>query len=126
MTTSVHQTGTRLRGVRSWLLRATAGVAEARPTARRSRSDRIIASVTLTDLPASAAVSVIAGLIGVSWLAAFYLGGGTIVAPHWFYIPIFLAVCGSARLGLWWPPASPLSSRGHCCLLTPPRMRRSR
>ena len=60
-------------------------------TTARSRADRIIANVTLTDMPAPAAIAVIAGLIGVSWLAAYYLGGGTNVAPHWFYIPIFLA-----------------------------------
>jgi diguanylate cyclase (GGDEF)-like protein/PAS domain S-box-containing protein len=58
---------------------------------RKSFVDRLIAWVTLVDLPAWAAVLVIAGSIGVSWLAAFYLGGGTNVAPHWFYIPVFMA-----------------------------------
>jgi diguanylate cyclase (GGDEF)-like protein/PAS domain S-box-containing protein len=58
---------------------------------RKSLVDRLIAWVTLVDLPAWAAVLAIAGSIGVSWLAAFYLGGGTNVAPHWFYVPVFLA-----------------------------------
>ena len=53
----------------------------------RSRSDRIIAAVTLMNLPAPAALAVIAGLTTLSWVAAYYLGGGTNVAPHWFYIP---------------------------------------
>jgi diguanylate cyclase (GGDEF)-like protein/PAS domain S-box-containing protein len=62
-----------------------------RATAARSRADRIVVKVTLMDLPAPAAVAVIGGLIAGSWGAAYYLGGGTTVAPHWFYIPIFLA-----------------------------------
>ena len=57
----------------------------------RSRSDRIIAAVTLMNLPAPAALAVIAGLTTLSWVAAYYLGGETDVAPHWFYIPVFLA-----------------------------------
>lgn len=43
------------------------------------------------DLPAPAAVAVIVVVTAVSWLAAYFLGGGTNVAPHWFYIPVFLA-----------------------------------
>jgi diguanylate cyclase (GGDEF)-like protein/PAS domain S-box-containing protein len=57
----------------------------------RSRSDRFIASITLMNLSAPAAVVVIVGLIGASWVAAYYLGGGTNVAPHWFYVAVFLA-----------------------------------
>jgi diguanylate cyclase (GGDEF)-like protein/PAS domain S-box-containing protein len=53
--------------------------------------DRIVATVTLTNLSAPAAVGVIAALTALSWVAAYYLGGGTVVAPHWFYIPVFLA-----------------------------------
>jgi diguanylate cyclase (GGDEF)-like protein/PAS domain S-box-containing protein len=60
-------------------------------TTRRPLSDRVIAAVTLMDLPAPAAVAVIVVLTAVSWLAAYFLGGGTNVAPHWFYIPVFLA-----------------------------------
>jgi diguanylate cyclase (GGDEF)-like protein/PAS domain S-box-containing protein len=45
----------------------------------------------LTNLPAPAAVAVIVALTALSWLAAYFLGGGTNVAPHWFYIPVFLA-----------------------------------
>jgi diguanylate cyclase (GGDEF)-like protein/PAS domain S-box-containing protein len=59
--------------------------------APRPFSDRLIRWVTLVDMPGWAAVLAIAAMIGVSWLAAFYLGGGTNVAPHWFYLPIFLA-----------------------------------
>ena len=47
--------------------------------------------MTLTNLPAPAAVAVIIALTALSWLAAYFLGGGTNVAPHWFYIPVFLA-----------------------------------
>src|ERR1700729_3978566 len=61
-------------------------------TTSRSRSDRFIASITLMNLSAPAAIAVIVVLIGVSWFAAYFLGGGTTnVAPHWFYIPVFLA-----------------------------------
>ncbi len=59
--------------------------------ARRPFSDRLIRWVTLVDMPGWAAVLAIAAMVGVSWLAAYYLGGGTNVAPHWFYLPIFLA-----------------------------------
>src|ERR1700722_20829879 len=55
------------------------------------RSDRIIAWLTLANLPAVPALFVIAALIVASWCAAYFLGGGTNVAPHWFYIPVFLA-----------------------------------
>jgi diguanylate cyclase (GGDEF)-like protein len=58
---------------------------------QRSRSDRLLGLVTLTDLPATAALGIIAVLIAASWGAAISLGGGTVVAPHWFYLPIFLA-----------------------------------
>jgi diguanylate cyclase (GGDEF)-like protein/PAS domain S-box-containing protein len=60
-------------------------------TVPRPLSDRIIASITLMDLSAPMAVLVIALLTFFSWVAAYFLGGGTNVAPHWFYIPVFLA-----------------------------------
>lgn len=56
-----------------------------------SRSARVIEWLTLADLPALVALAVIAALFPASWAAAFYLGGGTVVAPHWFYLPVFLA-----------------------------------
>jgi diguanylate cyclase (GGDEF)-like protein/PAS domain S-box-containing protein len=61
------------------------------PTVPRSISDRIIASITLMNLSAPMALVVIALLTALSWVAAYFLGGGTNVAPHWFYIPVFLA-----------------------------------
>jgi len=67
--------------------------------ARRPFSDRLVRWVTLVDMPGWAAVFAIAAMIGVSWLAAFYLGGGTNVAPHWFYLPIFLAGLRFGPLG---------------------------
>lgn len=66
-------------------------MAEADATRPSTRSDRITAWVTLTNLPAPIALGVIAALIGLSWVAAVVFGGGTVVAPHWFYIPVFLA-----------------------------------
>ena len=57
----------------------------------RSLTVRLVAWATLTNLPAPAAIAVIAGLTGASWSAAYFLGGGTNVAPHWFYVPVFLA-----------------------------------
>ena len=35
----------------------------------------------------------------LSWVAAYFLGGGTNVAPHWFYIPVFLAGLRFGPLG---------------------------
>src|ERR1017187_4403366 len=60
-------------------------------TVPRPLSDRIIASITLMNLSASMALVVIALLTALSWVAAYFLGGGTNVAPHWFYIPVFMA-----------------------------------
>jgi diguanylate cyclase (GGDEF)-like protein/PAS domain S-box-containing protein len=60
-------------------------------TVPRPLSDRIIASITLMNLSAPMALVVIALLTALSWVAAYFLGGGTNVAPHWFYIPVFLA-----------------------------------
>src|ERR1039457_3842163 len=60
-------------------------------TVQRPLSDRIIASLTLMNLSAPMALVVIALLTALSWVAAYFLGGGTAVAPHWFYIPVFLA-----------------------------------
>jgi diguanylate cyclase (GGDEF)-like protein/PAS domain S-box-containing protein len=61
------------------------------PKVPRSLSDRIISSITLMNLSAPMALVVIALLTALSWAAAYFLGGGTTVAPHWFYIPVFLA-----------------------------------
>jgi diguanylate cyclase (GGDEF)-like protein/PAS domain S-box-containing protein len=59
----------------------------------------VIAWLTLSDLPAPAALVIIAALFPASWAAAFYLGGGTVVAPHWFYLPVFLAGLRFGPLG---------------------------
>jgi diguanylate cyclase (GGDEF)-like protein/PAS domain S-box-containing protein len=61
------------------------------PKVPRPLSDRIISSITLMNLSAPMALVVIALLTASSWVAAYFLGGGTNVAPHWFYIPVFLA-----------------------------------
>src|ERR1700677_808911 len=61
------------------------------PKVSRPLSDRIISSITLMNLSAPMALVVIALLTILSWVAAYFLGGGTNVAPHWFYIPVFLA-----------------------------------
>ena len=66
-------------------------VSQVTVVAPTSRADRIIAGITLVNLPAPVALAVIALLTFASWVAAYYLGGGTNVAPHWFYIPVFLA-----------------------------------
>src|SRR6266511_2880594 len=42
-------------------------------------------------------VAIVAGLLGLSWLVSYVLGGAGRVPPHWFYIPILLA---AARFGL--------------------------
>jgi diguanylate cyclase (GGDEF)-like protein/PAS domain S-box-containing protein len=60
-------------------------------TVPRPLSDRIIGSLTLMNLSAPMALVVIALLTALSWVAAYFLGGGTNVAPHWFYIPVFMA-----------------------------------
>jgi diguanylate cyclase (GGDEF)-like protein/PAS domain S-box-containing protein len=66
-------------------------IAHIDPTVPRPLSDRIIASITLMNLSAPVAIVVIALLTFLSWVAAYFLGGGTNVAPHWFYVPVFLA-----------------------------------
>ena len=60
-------------------------------TAQKPFALRLIGWATLTNLPAPAALAVIAGLLVGCWCAAYFFGGGTVVAPHWFYIPVFLA-----------------------------------
>jgi diguanylate cyclase (GGDEF)-like protein/PAS domain S-box-containing protein len=52
---------------------------------------RVIAWMTMADLPAPAALLIIAVLFPTSWLAAVSLGGGSVVAPLWFYLPVFMA-----------------------------------
>ena len=65
--------------------------------ATRGRRGGVVAKLTLVDLSAPAAVLALATMVLASWAAAYYLGGGTTVAPHWFYLPIFL---GGLRFGL--------------------------
>ena len=65
--------------------------------ATRGRRGGVVAKLTLVDLSAPAAVLAVATMVLGSWSAAYYLGGGTTVAPHWFYLPIFLA---GLRFGL--------------------------
>jgi hypothetical protein len=57
----------------------------------------VVAKLTLVDLSAPAALLALAVMVLGSWLAAYYLGGENNVAPHWFYLPIFLA---GLRFGL--------------------------
>jgi diguanylate cyclase (GGDEF)-like protein/PAS domain S-box-containing protein len=52
---------------------------------------RLIAWLTLADLPAPLALAIIAILLPVSWAAASWFGGGTRVEPDWFFLPILLA-----------------------------------
>jgi len=60
-------------------------------TVPRPLADRIIASITLMNMSAPMAIEIIALLTGLSWVGAYFLGGGTNVTPLWFYIPVFLA-----------------------------------
>ena len=56
------------------------------------RSGGTVGWLTLSDVPAPvASFAVVLAMFPVCWAAAFYLGGGTVVAPHWFYLPVFLA-----------------------------------
>jgi PAS domain-containing protein len=73
--------------------------AQADTTTPRHLFDQILAAVTLADLSAPVALGVIAALTVLSWVAAYFLGGGTNVAPHWFYIPVFLAGLRFGPLG---------------------------
>ena len=56
-----------------------------------TRSVRAITWLTLYERPAPVALVVIGALLFLSWAAAYYLGGGTSVAPLWFFLPVFLA-----------------------------------
>jgi diguanylate cyclase (GGDEF)-like protein/PAS domain S-box-containing protein len=58
---------------------------------RNTLAARLMAWGTLSALSAPLAMVVLAMLTALCWAAAYYLGGGTNVAPHWFYIPIFMA-----------------------------------
>jgi diguanylate cyclase len=66
-------------------------------TDRRQRAAVTVAGLSAAMHPA-AAISLIAGMVGASWAAAFVLGGAGPVPPHWFYIPIMFA---GLRFG--WP-----------------------
>ncbi len=63
---------------------------------------RVIAWMTMADLPAPAALAIIAVLFPTSWLAAVSLGGGSVVAPLWFYLPVFLAGLRFGPFGALW------------------------
>jgi diguanylate cyclase (GGDEF)-like protein/PAS domain S-box-containing protein len=52
---------------------------------------RAIDWLTLDDSPAPVALVVIGVLLFLSWAGAYYLAGGTTVAPLWYFLPIFLA-----------------------------------
>jgi diguanylate cyclase (GGDEF)-like protein/PAS domain S-box-containing protein len=69
----------------------TVGTTPRNETIRKPLAVRFVAIGTLSSLPAPAAVAVIAALTASSWGVAMLLGGGGVVAPHWFYIPIFMA-----------------------------------
>ncbi len=66
-------------------------IAQIDSTVPRPLADRIIASITLMNMSAPMAIEIIALLTGLSWVGAYFLGGGTNVTPLWFYIPVFLA-----------------------------------
>src|ERR1022692_1568932 len=59
--------------------------------APESLAYRLMKRGTLAYLPPLAAAGVFCILTGICWGVAMLLGGGGIVAPHWFYIPIFMA-----------------------------------
>src|SRR5579862_9568830 len=59
---------------------------------------RLMAWGTLSALPGPAAAAVVAALIFASWGITMALGGAGPVAPHWFYIPVFIA---GLRFGPW-------------------------
>ncbi len=61
------------------------------PKFKRPFAATLMSWGTLSALPAPVAVAVIALLIGISWGVTVPLGGAGVVAPHWFYIPIFMA-----------------------------------
>jgi len=48
----------------------------------RNRRGGLVAKLTLVDLSAPAALLAVAAMVFGSWLIAYYLGGGTNVAPH--------------------------------------------
>ncbi len=66
-----------------------------------------MAWLTLSELPAPVALLVIGVLFPISWAAADYLGGASVVAPHWFYIPVVLA---ALRFGLFGALAAGLTA----------------
>jgi diguanylate cyclase (GGDEF)-like protein/PAS domain S-box-containing protein len=81
--------------------------ASIRRARRRRMATRLMTWGTLSALPSPAAAGVIAGLIGLSWLVTILLGGAGLVAPHWFYLPVFLA---GLRFGPWGALASAATS----------------
>ncbi len=62
-----------------------------------AESIRSTAWLAVTEMPPLLALTIIAALFQVSWAAAYWLGGGTIVEPVWFLLPIVLA---GLRFGL--------------------------
>lgn len=66
---------------------------------RRSFASTLMSWGTLSALPTPGAIAVIVLLIGISWVVTIPLGGAGVVAPHWFYIPIFMAGLRFGPLG---------------------------
>src|SRR5580704_13377752 len=78
-----------------------------------SGSVRVISWLTLSHLPAPVALAVIVLLFPASWLAAYALGGANVVAPDWFFLPVFLA-------GLRFGPSGALSAGVTAMILAGP------
>ena len=83
---------------------AAIGMAPIGTDQKVERTEKAFASTlmtwgTLSALPWLAALAVIVVLIGVSWGVTIPLAGGGVVAPHWFYIPIFMAGLRFGPLG---------------------------
>jgi signal transduction histidine kinase len=76
-------------------------------------ASRLMAWGTLSALPWPGALAVIVVLIGISWGVTIPLGGAGIVAPHWFYIPIFMA-------GLRFGPLGALVAGGSSMIIAGP------
>jgi signal transduction histidine kinase len=69
------------------------------PKSKRPIAATLMSWGTLSALPAPVALAVIALLIGISWGVTIPLGGAGVVAPHWFYLPIFMAGLRFGPLG---------------------------
>ncbi len=76
-------------------------------TSTKGLASLLIKWGTLNVLPAPAAAAVIVVLLFVSWGVTILLGGAGPVAPHWFYIPVFIA---GLRFGPWGALATGVTS----------------